>query len=119
SESALIEGDLVQVNPGIVHDQYPDIPLGGWVGNITRVIWLTPISYEVGWTESTLRQAHPVYHKRCQRDGISPQTYWLDADQLNEASLESPVAMEQPTNLITRPLSVDEPEDGIRVIFGL
>ena len=119
SKAAFIEGDLVRVKAGIVHDQYPDIPLGGWVGNVTRVIWLTPISYEVGWTESTLQQAHPVYHKRCQRDGISPKTYWLEADHLNEASLESPVAMEQPTNIITRPLSMDEAHDRVRVVFGL
>jgi len=119
SQSAFIEGDLVQVKPGIVHDQYPDIPLGGWVGNVTRVIWLTPISYEIDWTESTLQQAHPVYQKRCQRDGIAPETYWLEADQLNEASLESPVEMEQPTNIITRPLSMDEDHDRVRVVFGL
>jgi hypothetical protein len=119
SQSAFIEGDLVQVNPGIVHDQFPDIPLGGWVGNVSRVIWLTPICYEVNWTESTLQQAHLVYHKRCQRDGIAPETYWLEADQLSEATLESPVAMEQPTNIITRPLSMDDHDDRIRMVFGL
>jgi hypothetical protein len=119
SQSAFVEGDLVQVNPGIVHDHFPDIPLGGWVGNVSRVIWLTPISYEVDWTESTLQQAHPVYHKRCQRDGIAPETYWLEADRLNEASDESPVAMERPTNLITRPLSMDVADDRIRMVFGL
>ena len=119
NQTAFIEGDLVHVNPGIVHNQYRDIRLGGWVGNVTRVIWLTPISYEVDWTEPTLQQAHPIYHKRCQRDGISPKSYWLEADQLKEASLESPVAIEQPTNLITRPHSMDQAHDRVRVIFGL
>ena len=86
-KAAFIEGDLVQAKPGIVHDQYPDIPLGGWVGNITRIAWLTPVGYEIHWTEPTLQQAHPVYYKRCQRDGFKPEPDWLETDQLDEASL--------------------------------
>jgi hypothetical protein len=31
-QAAFAKGNLVRVKPGIVHDQYPDIPLGGWVG---------------------------------------------------------------------------------------
>ena len=30
-----------------------------------------------------------------------------------------PVAMEQPTNIVTRPLSMDDPDDRIRMVFGL
>ena len=39
SQAAFAKGDLVRVKPGIVHDLYPDIPLGGWVGKIERVGW--------------------------------------------------------------------------------
>ena len=119
AKAAFIKGDLVQVKPGIVNNHYPDIPLGGWVGNITKIAWLTPVGYEIRWTKPTLEQAHAVYLKRCQRDGIPPDQYWLEADHLEEASEEMPTTMEQPTNIITRPLSTDDIHDRIRMMFGL
>ena len=108
-QSAFSKGDLVRVKPGIVHDRYPDIPLGGWVGKIKRIGWLTPIAYAVHWTKPTLEQAHAIYFKRCQRDDLEPHRCWLEEDQLEAATDETPAAMEQPTNIITRPLSMDEP----------
>ena len=113
------KGDLVRVKPGIVHDRYPDIPLGGWVGKIKRIGWLTPIAYAVHWTKPTLDQAHAVYFNRCQRDDLKPHRHWLEEDQLEAAADETPVAMEQPTNIITRPLSMDDHDDRIRMVFGL
>jgi len=118
-QAAFAKGDLVCVRPGIVHDQYPDIPLGGWVGKVERITWLTPIGYAVHWTKPTLAQAHPVFFKRCQRDDMKPYKYWLEEDQLEAAVEETPAAMEQPANLVTRPLSVDTPDDRIRTLFGL
>ena len=118
-QAAFGKGDLARVKPGIVHDQYPDIPLGGWVGKVKRIGWLTPIGYAVHWTKPTLDQAHPVFFKRCQRDEMKPYRYWLEEDQLEAAADETPVAMEQPTNLVTRPLSVDDSDDRIRLVFGL
>ena len=76
-QSAFSKGDLVRVKPGVVHDRYPDIPLGGWVGKIKRIGWLTPIAYAIHWTKPTLDQAHPVYFKRCQRDNLIPHRQWL------------------------------------------
>jgi len=38
-QAAFAKGDLVRAKQGIVHDLYPDIPLGGWVGKIERVGW--------------------------------------------------------------------------------
>lgn len=118
-KAAFAKGDLVRVKPGVVHDQYSDIPLGGWVGKIKRIGWLTPIGYAIHWTKPTLDQAHPVFFKRCQRDEMKPYEYWLDEDQLEEASVPTPVAMEQPTNIVSRPLSLDDPDDRIRMAFGL
>ena len=109
----------MRVKPGVVHDRYPDIPLGGWVGKIKRIGWLTPIAYAIHWTKPTLDQAHPVYFKRCQRDNLKPHRQWLEEDQLEAASNEIPTAMEQPTNILTPPLSMDEPEDRIRIALGL
>ncbi|MEI8376613.1 MAG: hypothetical protein WCJ35_27665 [Planctomycetota bacterium] len=39
------KGTLVQVKHGVAHDQYADIPLGGWVGKVKRIGWLIPIAY--------------------------------------------------------------------------
>jgi len=118
-EAAFAKGDLVRVKPGVVHDRYRDIPLGGWVGKIKRIGWLTPIGYAVHWTRPTLDQAHAVFFKRYERDEMKPYKYWLEADQLEAAAEETPDAMEQPTNLVTRPLSMDDPDDRIRMVFGL
>ncbi len=117
--SAFGKGDLVRVKPGIVHDRYPDIPLGGWVGKIKRIGWLTPIAYAVHWTRPTLDQAQAVYFNRCQRDDLKPHRHWLEEDQLESATDETPTAMEQPTNIIAQPLSMDDHNDRIRMVFGL
>lgn len=118
-QAAFSKGDLVRVKPGIIHELYPDIPLGGWIGKVKRIGWLTPIGYAVHWTKPTLEQAHAVYLKRCRRDDLRPERHWLDEDQLEAATEETPTAMEQPTNIITRPLSTDDPDDRIRMVFGL
>ncbi len=75
------KGELVQVKHGVAHEQYPDIPLGGWVGKIKRIGWLTPIAYAVHWTQQTLGQAQAVYFNRCQRDHLKPHRHWLEEDQ--------------------------------------
>lgn len=118
-KATFAKGELVRVKPGVVHKEYPDLPLGGWVGRVKRLGWLVPIGYAIRWTEPTLAQAHPVFFKRCQRDDVKPQKYWLEEGQLETATEETPVAMEQPTNLAARPLSPDEPGDRVRAIFGL
>ena len=118
-QAVFAKGGLVRVKPGSFHDLYPDIPLGGWVAKVERITWLTPIGYAVHWTKPTLDQAHAVYVKRCQRDKIKPNEYWLEEDQLEETADEIPAEMEQPTNIVTRPLSMDAPEDSIRMVFGL
>jgi hypothetical protein len=117
--SVFSKGDLVRVKAGTPHDEYPDIPLGGWVGVVRRVGWLTPIGYAVHWTKPTLQQAPAVYFKRCKRDYEAPHRIWLDEDQLEAAASETPEAMEQPTQLATPPLSPEEPLDRIRMVFGL
>ena len=119
-KAAFAKGDRVQVKPGIVHSQYADIPLGGWAGTVTRVAWLIPIGYEIRWTGETLEQVHPVYFKRCERDGMETSEYWVDEGEVaaSDSGQEAP-AIEQPTKLALRPLSSDDPEDRIRMVFGL
>jgi hypothetical protein len=111
--------EQVRVKSGVAHTKYPDIPLGGWVGEVVRIVWLTPVGYEVRWTKATLDRVHPVYLKRCKRDEIDADTYWLEEENLEAAPDESPPVMDQPASLITRPLSADDSEDRIRMMFGL
>jgi len=112
-------GDRVRAKRGMVHSQYPDIPLGGWVGTVTQIAWLIPIGYEIRWSEETLAAAHPVYGKRCRRDEENPESHWLDEGEMEPDSTERPVEMERPTNLVVKPLSADDEGDRIRMVFGL
>jgi len=112
-------GDRIRARRGTVHPEYADIPLGGWIGTVTRIAWLIPISYEIQWTEETLDAAHPVYSKRCERDAEEPEVSWLDEWEIEPDSADAPVEMEQPANLVVRPLSEDDQEDRIRMVFGL
>jgi hypothetical protein len=118
-KAAFTESARVRVKRGVVHRQYPDLPLGGWVGTVARIAWLVPISYEIRWAPETLAAAHPVYAKRCRRDHENPGIYWLDEEEIELDSAAEPAAMEQPTELATRPLSAGDEDDRIRMVFGL
>jgi hypothetical protein len=108
-------GDLVRVKHGVADVDYPDIPMGGWVGRISKVEKGT---YLIRWSIETLENVHPVYRKRCERDGVNIEEYWVSVDNLEPAPIE-PLNMEQPTAIITRPLSVDNQGDRICMAYGL
>ena len=64
-------GALVRVKPGTTDPDFPDIPLGGWAGNIREVDQgSAPPMYLIEWDWHTLHHKHPVYRKRCDRDGF-------------------------------------------------
>ena len=111
-------GSRVRVKSGVASPDYPDIPLGGWAGVIRRVSATFPRTYCIYWTEETLQSIPSVYRKRCDRDDIAWQEIWLGGEDL-EPDRGEPLAMEQPTQLDTEPLSPDEPLDRVRAIFGL
>jgi outer membrane lipoprotein SlyB len=112
-------GAAVRVKPGTLHPDFPDIPLGGWAGIIQESSDReNPPSYLLEWNQGTLNQMHPVYRKRCQRDGLSVERMWLGEADL-ELDAGDPAKMEQPTNLVSRPLSKFNQDDRIRVILGL
>jgi hypothetical protein len=108
-------GDHVRVKHGVADVDYPDIPMGGWVGRISKTESDTHL---IRWGIETLENVHPVYRKRCERDGIDIEEYWVNADDLEPAPAE-PLNMEQPTGIITRPLSADNQDDRICMVFGL
>jgi hypothetical protein len=112
-------GTAVRVRRGSTDEDFPDIPLGGWSGTVVEEDWLDgePL-YLVEWDEETLRSVHPIYRFRCERDGLDFESSWLKESEL-EASTGGPVELEQPTVLVPRPLDDSDPEDRVRMIFGL
>jgi len=111
-------GDRVRVKHGVQDPLYPDIPLGGWAGVVEEVLCLRRTEYLLDWTEETLQNTHPVFKKRCLRDGASFEQTWLKEKDL-EPDRGEPLSMEQPTSLVTRPLAPDDQHDRIRAVFGL
>ncbi len=111
-------GDRVRVKHGVADPVYPDIPLGGWAGVVAEVFRRRHTEYLLEWAEETLENAHPVFKKRCLRDGASVEEAYLQEKDL-EPDRGEPLAMEQPTNLVTAPLSPDDQDDRVRAVFGL
>ncbi len=112
-------GDRVRVKYGVPGPDFSDIPLGGWAGIITEVDHdgREPL-FLVEWSQHTLDHMHPVFRKRCDRDGLEETNSWLGNEDL-EADAGEPVPMEQPTQIVTRPLNKGNQDDRIRAIFGL
>src|SRR5579884_2107242 len=74
-------GDRVRAKPGTTDPDFPDIPLGGWAGAITEVDQRSsPPTYLIEWDRRTLDGMHPVYRKRCERDGLGVESMWLGED---------------------------------------
>jgi hypothetical protein len=89
----------------VADPDFPDIPLGGWAGTIEMAEQVDDqITYEIEWDRRTLDGMHPVYRKRCERDGLTPETMWLGEEDI-EPDEGTPVPIEQPTEIRTPPLS--------------
>jgi Calcium binding len=107
------------VKPGTSDPDFKDIPLGGWSGTITAVDETTRRpTYLIEWDKRTLDQMHPVYLKRCERDDLELESMWLEDGDI-ELDTGEPVAIQQPTQIITRPLAKHDQDDRIRAIFEL
>ncbi len=112
-------GDRVRVRRGVTDPEYADLPLGGWAGTVADVDTRpSPPTYLIRWDRETLRQAHPVYKRRSERDGFEFGSMWLGADDL-EPDDGRPVSVEPPTSIVTKPLSRADQDDRIRAVFGL
>lgn len=112
-------GTNVRVRYGIPNPDFSDIPLGGWAGTITEVDQRGRFPlYLVEWNQFTLDNMHPVFRKRCERDGLEESSSWLAEEDI-EIDTGDPVPMEQPSNIATRPLRKFDQDDRIRAIFGL
>jgi hypothetical protein len=112
-------GERVRVKAGVKDPDFPDIPLGGWAGTIREVNPRSnPPLCLIEWNARTLEQVHPVYRKRCERDGLAMETAWLREEEV-EADPGEPAVIEQPANIVTRPLRMSDQDDRIRAVFGL
>jgi len=112
------DGDAVRVKFGVTDPDFPDIPFGGWAGTISEVQDDDPRSYLIALNERTLKSIHPIYHKRCERDGLEADQVWMLEEDL-ESDCGDPVQIEQPKSIVTKPLSMDDQDDRIRSAFGL
>lgn len=113
-------GDAVRVKPGVTDPDFPDIPFGGWAGTIADIEDFEPKTYLylIQLNEHTLTNIHPIYHKRCERDGLDASQVWMLEEDL-EPDVGEPAEIEPPTNILTKPLSMDDQDDRIRLVFGL
>jgi hypothetical protein len=112
-------GDKVRVKHGVRDPDFSDIPLGGWAGTVKEVEQTKgQTTYLIAWNRATLRGMHPVYKKRCERDGMELGAMWLGEEDL-ELDDGTPVIIEQPTQIVTPPLSEKDHGDRVRMVFGL
>jgi hypothetical protein len=111
-----VTGDRVRVKHGIRDTDYPDMPLGGWVGTIHEVHKRR--MYTVRWSSETLAAIHPVVKKRCERDGTAVEEYWLGEDDL-EPDAGGPLNIEHPKEIKNKPLTAKDQDDRVRLVFGL
>ena len=112
-------GARVRVRYGVTVPDFDDIPLGGCSGTIGMVEQVDDqIDYEVEWDRRTLDAMHPVYRKRCERDDLELETMWLPEEDV-EPDDGTPVPIEQPTRIVTPPLSEKDQDDRVRKALGL
>jgi hypothetical protein len=108
----------VRVKRGVADPDFPDVPLGGWSGTVREVdssgggrLCL------VEWNEATLAAIHPVFRKRCERDGVELERMWLAEKDL-EPDSGAPVQIEEATPE-SRPLREEDQDDRVRTALGL
>jgi hypothetical protein len=112
-------GAKVRVKHGVCDPDFADIPLGGWAGIVKEVKRAEgETTYLIAWDRATLKGMHPVYKKRCERDGLELEAMWL-GDKDIEPHDGTTVPIEQPTKIVTPPLSEKDQEDRVRMALGL
>lgn len=107
-------GDRVRVKPEISDPDFPDMPLGGWSGTITEIFeHKGQINCAFKLDKRTLESLHPIYKKRCERDGLDFETMGLGEEDL-EIDDGTQFLIEQPTQIKTPPLSEKDQDDRVR-----
>jgi hypothetical protein len=70
-------GTRVRVKSHIMDPDFPELPLGGWVGEIAEVQNGPARNYLVFWSRDTLRNIQPVVRERCEKDDMCFDRIWL------------------------------------------
>jgi hypothetical protein len=109
----------VRVRPGVRAPDFADIPLGGWAGTVQEFRQdKGETVYLIAWDRATLRGIHPIYKKRCERDGLDLESMWLGEEDI-ESDDGTPVPIAQPMQIVTPPLSEKDQDDRVRMALGL
>jgi len=115
-------GSLVQVNDGVMDYNWNDLPLGGWVGEVTKIQREeSGPKHDVRWTSETLAKCHSIYKALTDLEGLGIDEYEglaekeLHAFTGGEVTLVDPVDVSQYTD---RPLDPEDSADRLRMIFG-
>jgi hypothetical protein len=112
-------GAKVRVRHDVRDPDFADIPLGGWSGVVQDVEPAKgETTYLIAWDGATLKGMHPIYKKRCERDGLELESMWLGDDDL-ESDDGTQVAIEQPISIVSKPLSEEDQDDRVRMALGL
>lgn len=112
-------GAKVRVKAGVRDPDFPDIPLSGWAGTVKRVEQArVGTTYLIAWDQATLQGIHPIYKKRCERDGLELESMWLGDEDL-EPSDSTSAPIEEPRQIVTLPLSEKDQDDRVRMALGL
>lgn len=116
-------GQLVQVNDGVLCADFDGLPLGGWVGKITKAgHYRGKAVYDLKWTRETLDAAHPIYETLAEEYNLHHDVYGgLREDELH-LHQNGPTNLADPgdvSRFYERPLSPDTDRDRLRMVFGL
>jgi hypothetical protein len=112
-------GDKVRVKSGVKDPDFPEMPLGGWTGSIIEIIeHKGQINCVFELDKRTLASVHPIYKQRCEIDGLDYKFMGLVQEDI-ELDDGTPRAIEQPNAIVARPLSSDDQDDRVRMVFGL
>jgi len=91
-------GMRVRVKRHIMDPDYPELPLGGWRGQIIESQEQPNRTYLVRWSQETLESAHPVYRERCEEDDVCFDHAWLVEGDL-EPDPGGPLSLAHPMNI--------------------
>lgn len=115
-------GDIVQVNDDVMDANWTDLPIGGWVGEITKIHRKEDEpEYDLIWTEETLKKSNPIFEQLASLEDFK----WNEYQNLLESELHlfpgGSFTLVEPgdiSNYTDRPLDSATCEDRLRMIFG-
>jgi len=118
ASTAFQVGDVVRVKAGVSDPDFPEFPMGGWTGVISLINGKAPHACLIELDRRTLNGLHPVYRKRCERDGLVYEQVWLLPEDLEPDQGDSP-PIEQPTEIVPKPLNMKFWNDRVLWYLGL